>query len=117
MMDVHKITLSDRVILLPPLNFKESLYLWKDASIVLTDSGGLQEETTALKVPCVTLRDNTERPITVKMGSNKLAGTRKEGILKTYRLMMSRDRSSFRIPPKWDGKSAKRIWKVILSSC
>ena len=53
----------------PVTSFKESLFLWKDASLVMTDSGGLQEETTALGVPCVTLRKNTERPITIKMGA------------------------------------------------
>ena len=59
----------------------ESLSLWKDAKVALTDSGGLQEETTALGVPCVTIRENTERPITVELGTNVLAGTSKAGIL------------------------------------
>ena len=68
------IEFSERITLLPPLGFKESLFLWKDAEVVLTDSGGLQEETTALGVPCVTIRENTERPITVEIGTNVLGG-------------------------------------------
>ena len=79
-----EIKFSDRIFLLPPLSFKESLYLWKDAEVVLTDSGGLQEETTALGVPCVTIRENTERPITVEIGTNVLAGTKKENIIRAY---------------------------------
>jgi UDP-N-acetylglucosamine 2-epimerase (non-hydrolysing) len=85
MLDEFDIQLDERISLLPPLDFKESLFLWKDAIIVMTDSGGLQEETTALGVPCMTLRDNTERPITIEMGTNTLAGNRKEDILNCYR--------------------------------
>lgn len=66
MLDEFDIQLDERISLLPPLDFKESLFLWKDAVMVMTDSGGLQEETTALGVPCMTLRDNTERPVTLK---------------------------------------------------
>jgi UDP-N-acetylglucosamine 2-epimerase (non-hydrolysing) len=74
-MEQFDIKLSNNIFLLPPLGFKESLLLWKDSTVVMTDSGGLQEETTALGVPCVTLRENTERPITIEMGTNILAGT------------------------------------------
>ena len=74
----HKIKMSDRIVKIPPLSFKEALFLWKDADIVLTDSGGLQEETTALGVRCVTIRKNTERPITIEMGTNRLGGTSKK---------------------------------------
>ena len=84
------IEFSERITLLPPLGFMESLFLWKDAEAVLTDSGGLQEETTALGVPCVTIRENTERPITVEIGTNVLAGTTREGILKAYRESLRR---------------------------
>ncbi|MFH1674681.1 MAG: UDP-N-acetylglucosamine 2-epimerase [Pseudomonadota bacterium] len=70
MIEQLDIRLSENVIMLPPLSFTESLFLWKDAEAVLTDSGGLQEETTALGVPCVTIRENTERPITVEIGTN-----------------------------------------------
>ena len=84
MMEQFQIKFSENIKMLAPLGFMESLFLWKDAKVVLTDSGGLQEETTALGVPCVTIRENTERPITVELGTNVLAGTSKEGILKAY---------------------------------
>jgi UDP-N-acetylglucosamine 2-epimerase (non-hydrolysing) len=107
------ISFSEGITLLPPLGFRESLFPWKDAEVVLTDSGGLQEETTALRVPCVTIRDNTERPITVDMGTNVLAGTTREGILRAYRdSLEKKDRAA--IPPKWDGRASERIWEVLL---
>ena len=114
MMDEFSLRLSDNIILFSPLSFKESLFLWKDARGVLTDSGGLQEETTALGVPCVTIRENTERPITIKMGTNILAGTKKESIIKAFEEAVVRPRDQFKVPPKWDGKAAERIWKILL---
>ena len=116
MMETHGIALSDRIKLMSPLRFQEALYLWKDATVVLTDSGGLQEETTALKVPCVTIRENTERPITINMGTNILAGTSKEGILDGYRKALSRETNAIKGPPMWDGKAAERIWQTLLSN-
>lgn len=77
----HGLELPENVAAFDPLGFRDALYLWKDARVVLTDSGGLQEETTALGVPCITIRENTERPITVEKGTNVLAGCSKEGIL------------------------------------
>jgi len=112
MMAQFKIKFSENIKLLPPLGFKESLFLWKDAKVVFTDSGGLQEETTALKIPCVTIRENTERPITVELGTNVLAGTTKAGILKAYRQCFDKVKNAS-IPPLWDGKAAERIWKVL----
>jgi UDP-N-acetylglucosamine 2-epimerase (non-hydrolysing) len=114
MMDEFNLKLSDNIFLFPPLSFKESLFVWKDAKAVLTDSGGLQEETTALGIPCVTIRENTERPITIKMGTNILAGTKKESILKAFEQAVSKPRNQFKVPPKWDGKAAERIWKILL---
>lgn len=105
--------LSERIHLLPPLGFRESLFLWKDAEVVLTDSGGLQEETTALGIPCVTIRENTERPITITMGSNVLAGIRPEAILKAYYGARQGERS-WKVPPYWDGKAAERIWDTLI---
>jgi UDP-N-acetylglucosamine 2-epimerase (non-hydrolysing) len=116
MIEQFAINLSDNIELLPPLGFKESLFLWKDAAVVMTDSGGLQEETTAMGVPCVTLRDNTERPITIEMGTNVLAGNKKESILDAYRKTVEKKSHNFSVPPKWDGRAAERIWKIILNS-
>jgi UDP-N-acetylglucosamine 2-epimerase (non-hydrolysing) len=77
--------------------------------------GGLQEETTVLGVPCITLRENTERPITLRLGSNILAGTAREDILTSYRAALGRKGKS-KVPPKWDGRASKRIWEVICNS-
>lgn len=115
MMEQFGIKLSLNIELLPPLGFKESLYLWKDAALVMTDSGGLQEETTAMGVPCVTIRKNTERPVTIKIGTNILAGTEKESILNAYRKSIERRGKKYGVPPKWDGKTAERIWKILLN--
>ena len=116
MMDTFGIQLSSNIIQLPPLGFRESLFLWKDAALVMTDSGGLQEETTALGIPCVTLRENTERPITIEMGTNVLGGTSKASILKAYRESIEKRKKEFSMPPKWDGMAAERIWKVVLEN-
>lgn len=113
MLDEFDIQLDERISLLPPLDFKESLFLWKDAVMVMTDSGGLQEETTALGVPCMTLRDNTERPITIETGTNTLAGNKKEDILNCYRQIMENGKPDSAIPPKWDGKAAERIVDIL----
>lgn len=112
MMESHGVVLSPQVVMLPPLGYREALFLWKDARAVLTDSGGLQEETTALGVPCVTIRENTERPITVRMGTNVLAGTGTDAILAGYRESLAK-RASARVPPLWDGKASERIWQVL----
>ena len=113
MIKEHGIEFSPKITLLPPLNFKEALFLWKDAAVVLTDSGGLQEETSALGVPCVTLRENTERPITVQMGTNTLGGTTTDSILKAYRDSIENVNVAAVVPPKWDGRAAERIWKIL----
>jgi UDP-N-acetylglucosamine 2-epimerase (non-hydrolysing) len=113
MMEVHGIAFSENVQLLPPLGFRESLALWSGAEAVLTDSGGLQEETTALGVPCVTIRENTERPVTVQLGSNVLAGTSPEGILAAYDESLKKKHLAV-VPPLWDGRAAERIWNVLI---
>lgn len=113
MMDQFDIVFSENVVLLPPLGFRESLFLWKDASLVMTDSGGLQEETTALGIPCVTIRENTERPITIELGTNILGGTEKETILKAFNNRINGGASGHGIPPYWDGCSARRIWEIL----
>jgi UDP-N-acetylglucosamine 2-epimerase (non-hydrolysing) len=102
------IDLGPNVTLLPPQGYMAFLHLWKDAAVVLTDSGGLQEETTALRVPCVTLRDNTERPITVSEGTNVLAGTQPAAIVAAARAALAGGRKGQR-PALWDGHAAERI--------
>lgn len=113
MMEQHGAVFSENVQLLPPLGFRESLALWSGAEAVLTDSGGLQEETTALGVPCVTIRDNTERPVTISMGSNVLAGTSVEGILAAYEGSLEKKAHAV-VPPLWDGRASERIWETLL---
>ncbi len=93
-----------------PLDYLGFLQLEANARIVLTDSGGVQEETCILNVPCVTLRDNTERPETIEVGSNILAGTGSERIIKCARSMLSR-KIDWR-NPFGDGKASERILKV-----
>ncbi len=103
------------ISMLPPLSYLEFLNLWKDAELVLTDSGGLQEETTALGVPCFTLRENTERPITVEEGTNTLTGTTGDGILTAYNNFKQGVRKEGKIPELWDGMVAERIINGLLA--
>lgn len=102
-----------RVLLLPPMGYLEMLGLMKDARVVLTDSGGIQEETTALGVPCITLRNNTERPITVDQGTNTIAGQDPERILQAFEDIMRTGGKAGRVPEFWDGKAALRIASTI----
>ncbi|WP_338678655.1 UDP-N-acetylglucosamine 2-epimerase (non-hydrolyzing) [Janthinobacterium sp. TB1-E2] len=101
------------IVRLPPLGYLEMLGLMQDARLVLTDSGGVQEESTALGVPCLTLRDNTERPVTVSDGTNTLAGTDPATILALARGILETGGKQGRIPPLWDGHAATRIAAVI----
>ena len=98
---------------IPPQGYLEMLGLMKDARVVLTDSGGIQEETTALGVPCITLRENTERPITVNQGTNTVAGTDVERILACYEDIMNTGGKVGRVPDLWDGKAAQRIVQIV----
>jgi UDP-N-acetylglucosamine 2-epimerase (non-hydrolysing) len=96
-----------------PLGYLDFLCLMTNAALVVTDSGGIQEETTCLGVPCVTVRENTERPVTVKVGTNVLAGVAEEGIRKAIRGQL-RSRRSGNVPELWDGSSAARILDAII---
>jgi UDP-N-acetylglucosamine 2-epimerase (non-hydrolysing) len=102
--------------LIEPLGYLDFLKLMSQARVVLTDSGGIQEETTILKVPCLTLRDNTERPVTVTSGSNRIVGTSPESIIQAYRQVMESPAGEHQIPPLWDGHAAERIAKKILEN-
>ena len=98
-----------RLILLPPQGYLEMLGLMAGARIVLTDSGGLQEETTALGVPCLTLRENTERPITVEQGTNTMVGRDVAVIRKEADVILAGHGKQGRVPELWDGRAAERI--------
>jgi UDP-N-acetylglucosamine 2-epimerase (non-hydrolysing) len=103
----------EAVKVIPPLGYLDFIHLVGQSRIILTDSGGIQEEATVLNVPCVTLRESTERPATCLVGTNRLAGIKPERVWREYRAAMETDLSSYGIPSKWDGKAAKRITKIL----
>lgn len=107
------IDLGPNIILTKPLSYMDFLNLWKDAVAVVTDSGGLQEETTALGVPCVTVRENTERPVTIDEGTNTLVGTDPEAILAAIVSIANGVSKKGRRPDLWDGKAAERIVAIL----
>jgi len=101
--------------LIEPVGYLEFLALQKDATVVITDSGGIQEETTFLGVPCLTVRENTERPVTVEMGTNILVGQDMELLKKQVYGIMNGDAKHGSVPPLWDGRASERVadfvWK------
>ena len=103
-----------RIRLVPPLGYLDFLRLMSEARVVLTDSGGIQEETTILGVPCITLRDNTERPVTLEQGTNVLVGSSPEKIIGEFDRLSLERRKLNRSPRYWDGNAAKRIIKVLV---
>lgn len=98
--------------MIAPLGYIDFLHLMNNATLVITDSGGIQEETTCLGVPCVTVRENTERPVTIQSGTNVIAGVKSDGIRRAIRQQL-KSKPSGAVPEKWDGKSAGRILDVI----
>jgi UDP-N-acetylglucosamine 2-epimerase (non-hydrolysing) len=104
--------------LIEPLGYLDFVRLYSGAGFVITDSGGLQEETTALGIPCLTIRETTERPITVEMGTNRVVGTNPEELKRSAFEILESDRrpTDKRIPPLWDGKAAVRICEALLSA-
>ncbi len=101
------------LIPLDPLGYLDFLSLNAQASLVLTDSGGVQEETTILGVPCLTLRENTERPATVEQGTNQVVGVDPDRILASARSVLNNPQQEHRCPPLWDGKAAQRIVQIL----
>ena len=99
--------------LINPIGYLEFLNLMINSKFVLTDSGGIQEETTVLNIPCITLRKNTERPITVVQGTNTVVGDDQDKILKEVNKILSGKYKKGKIPQYWDGKAAKRIVRII----
>jgi UDP-N-acetylglucosamine 2-epimerase (non-hydrolysing) len=114
--------LAERLAALPelrlvePLGYLDFLKLMADARLVLTDSGGIQEETAILGVPCLTLRENTERPVTVACGTNRLVGRDPGRILSAWREIRDGAAPPPRVPPLWDGRAAERIAAVLLGT-
>ncbi len=104
-----------RILQLEPLGYLQMLGLMEKAKLVLSDSGGIQEETTALGVPCITLRENTERPITVEQGTNTVVGTDPDLIKSVAREVMENGGKRGRVPEFWDGKAAQRIADIIVN--
>jgi UDP-N-acetylglucosamine 2-epimerase (non-hydrolysing) len=101
---------------IPPCSYVEFLSLMGNATLVLTDSGGIQEETTYLGIPCLTLRENTERPVTIEVGTNELVGTNPKAIRAAGERILSGQWKSGRIPEKWDGQAADRIAEILLAA-
>jgi UDP-N-acetylglucosamine 2-epimerase (non-hydrolysing) len=101
------------IVPLEPLGYLDFLALNDRARVVLTDSGGVQEETTVLGVPCLTLRENTERPVTVDQGSNQVVGTSPERIAAAAEAVLQQPTRKYSRPPLWDGKAASRIVSIL----
>ena len=115
-LEKFNIEFSSNIFLIPSLPYMEFLNIWRDAQVVLTDSGGLQEETTALGVPCITLRENTERPITVEKGTNRVVGTKYSNIIENVDDVLAQSFHKKNIPKYWDGEASERIIKVLLEN-
>lgn len=106
----ERIAKSKNLVMIEPLGYLDFLSLYSGAALVLTDSGGIQEETTVLGIPCLTLRENTERPITVTVGTNKIVGTDSEKIVREAKAALEKKAPTHpNIPPLWDGHTAERI--------
>jgi UDP-N-acetylglucosamine 2-epimerase (non-hydrolysing) len=101
---------------LDPLPYLDFLGVQSRATVVITDSGGIQEETTYLGVPCLTLRDNTERPVTVTMGTNVLVGQDRKKLLSELAKVLDGKRKVGAIPPLWDGRAGDRIAEILCRS-
>ncbi len=114
---VHSLSLanSDSLHLTTPLGYLEFNYLVEHCKAVLTDSGGITEETTIMGIPCITLRNNTERPETITIGTNELIGTDPSGIKPAFEKLFAGEWKKGGIPEKWDGKTAARIVEHLLS--
>jgi UDP-N-acetylglucosamine 2-epimerase (non-hydrolysing) len=105
----------DNIVCLPPLGYLNMLGLVSGARLVMTDSGGLQEETTVVGVPCITLRTNTERPVTIEQGTNTIVGQDSKQILSVVNDVLESGGKSGRVPELWDGMAAMRIKQILLN--
>ena len=109
----HFENIPSNIYLVKPLPYLEFNWLVKNSFAVITDSGGITEETTYMGIPCLTLRDNTERPETVDIGTNKLIGSDGSGLQNAIKLLFSGNWKKGGIPPLWDGKTSKRIVDIL----
>jgi UDP-N-acetylglucosamine 2-epimerase (non-hydrolysing) len=116
MKELKDIDIAPNLHLIDPIGYVEFLGLQQKASFVITDSGGIQEETTFLRVPCLTVRENTERPITVSLGSNILVGRDMERLKMEARKILSGKAKTGRIPPLWEGKAGERIAEILVNA-
>jgi UDP-N-acetylglucosamine 2-epimerase (non-hydrolysing) len=107
----------DRILTIEPIGYLDFVKLMVSARLVLTDSGGIQEETTALGIPCLTIRENTERPITIEVGTNRLVGNDADRILEEGKKILQGTVSPGRVPELWDGRASERIVKTIDAFC
>ncbi|MCP4267541.1 MAG: UDP-N-acetylglucosamine 2-epimerase (non-hydrolyzing) [Candidatus Brocadiaceae bacterium] len=114
--DKLNISLNENITFCDPLGYLDFLKVMSNARFILTDSGGIQEETTVLGIPCLTIRENTERPVTISHGTNILVGTRSEKIVQEGEKIIRGITGENKIPELWDGKSAERIVKILASS-
>ncbi len=111
---VEKTPNRGKIFLVEPLGYIDFLQLLGHANLVLTDSGGIQEEATVLGIPCVTLRNTTERPVTLEFGMNVLAGSDRAEIVRLGKMMLQKKRQQVAPPPLWDGQASRRIVDVLL---
>jgi len=111
---IDKLTQGDRISMVDPMGYLEFMQLLTRATLVMTDSGGIQEETTYFGIPCLTLRENTERPATVEMGTNKLVGMERKKIEQSIRDILQGHWRRGAVPPFWDGHTAERVIDTLL---
>jgi UDP-N-acetylglucosamine 2-epimerase (non-hydrolysing) len=111
---LSRVKSSSSLKLSDPLGYLDMLTLNRQARMIITDSGGLQEEATVLRVPCITLRENTERPVTVAAGANRVIGNQPARIRSEIQSELNRNGHNITIPELWDGKAAVRIVDVLM---
>lgn len=113
--DISQFSQKSQIVFMPPASYLQFLALQSSATVVITDSGGIQEETTFLRVPCVTIRENTERPVTTTIGSNVLVGRNPVSLRSELQRIISGHTKRAEIPPLWDGHAAERIATIIIT--
>jgi UDP-N-acetylglucosamine 2-epimerase (non-hydrolysing) len=114
---IERVEKIENLILTEPLGYIDFVKLMKNSRFVITDSGGIQEETTYLGIPCITMRTTTERPVTCEIGTNLLVPPEKHKLIEAVKQVLSGQLKSASIPPLWDGKTAQRIVDILLNKC